>query len=200
MCILPFPCRSEPPNSHSPMDQPPHQYHESPAYTPHNDVHLTWTRPDAGLLAPFDPVAPPLYDMSQPTPLDLTSSPPSQHPRTRTKKSKAHKVPQRGPSYTAAEDKTLTSAYLNISRDPIVGANQPSGTYWERISTYFHENNPTATHRSLESLQHRWGSISKDTSRFCAFLSEQQRRRESGKTDDDRVIICELMYCCKNDE
>ncbi len=81
---LQLPCRTEQSGSHSPMEHPHnsligglHQSPESPSYTHHNDVHLTWTHPDAGLVDPFPLMAPPLDDMSQPTPLDLTSSPPA---------------------------------------------------------------------------------------------------------------------------
>ncbi|OEL21967.1 hypothetical protein BAE44_0017014, partial [Dichanthelium oligosanthes] len=108
-------------------------------------------------------------------------------PPSRTRKTRSQKVSQRGPSYNRAEDKALCSTYLNVSHDPIFGANQTSATFWERISQYFHDNNSFPTQRSIDSLQHWWGSISRDTSRFCSFKAEQDRHRESGKTEDDQV-------------
>jgi hypothetical protein len=67
-------------------------------------------------------------------------------------------------------------AYLNVSRDPIVGINQSMGSYWQRICDYYEENRKTTVSRSLKSLQHRWGDISKDTSKFCGLYAEIDRK------------------------
>jgi len=37
----------------------------------------------------------------------------------------------------------VVSAWLNISKDPVHGANQSKGTFWSRIHTYFEENKTT---------------------------------------------------------
>ncbi|OEL20931.1 hypothetical protein BAE44_0018050 [Dichanthelium oligosanthes] len=125
--------------------------------------------------------------MSQPADQELSSSPPSPQPRSHSRKGKAKQVPQRGPSYTSAEDKVLTSAFLNVTRDPIVGANQPSSTYWQRVSTYYHENLPNCRPRTNVSLTHRWSYIANHCSRFTSYMAEQNRHIESGKTEEDRV-------------
>ncbi|OEL30790.1 hypothetical protein BAE44_0008191 [Dichanthelium oligosanthes] len=36
-------------------------------------------------------------------------------------------------------------------------------------------------------MQHHWSGIQKDTARFCSCVVEQNRRNESGKTNDDRL-------------
>jgi hypothetical protein len=94
---------------------------------------------------------------------------------------------QRLKNFTIKEDEFLCSAYLNVSKDPIVGVNQPTGPYWSRMSAYFNEHKTTPYARSLSSLQHRWGDIQKDTSRFCGFFAEVERRNQSGKSEDDKV-------------
>jgi hypothetical protein len=43
-------------------------------------------------------------------------------------------------------------------------------------------------------LQHRWADIQKDTSRFCGFYSEIERKRQSDKSEDDKVKDALQMY------
>lgn len=102
------------------------------------------------------------------------------------KKAAATAGSSRGTSYTIAEDKALCSAYLNVSRDPIVGTNQKSETYWERITNYYNDLK-VGCYRTACSLTARWGVISKDTSLFCGIKAEVDRLRQSGKTEQDRV-------------
>ena len=87
-------------------------------------------------------------------------------------------------NFSTKEDKILCSAYLNVSKDPIVAVNQSSGSYWARITAYCEEHNCP---RSKSSLQHRWGDIQKDTSRFCGFYAEVERKNQSGKSEDDKA-------------
>ena len=51
---------------------------------------------------------------------------------------KGHK---RNKNFTKDKDLMLVSAWLNMSLDPVHGANQPRLTYWKRIYDYFHSNN-----------------------------------------------------------
>lgn len=96
-------------------------------------------------------------------------------------------VPKRCKNFTVSEDECLVSAYLNISKDPIIGTNQPIKGYWQRITEYFHEHKSTPYDRSQSSLQQRWGDIQKETSRFCGFYVEVERRKQSGLNVDDKV-------------
>jgi hemerythrin-like domain-containing protein len=79
-------------------------------------------------------------------------------------------------NFTTIEDEGLCSAYLNVSKDPIVGVNQPLGAYWDMIKAYIDENNKTTHSRSKSSLAHKWGDIQKDTSRFCECFVEIKRK------------------------
>ena len=92
--------------------------------------------------------------------------------------------PKRLKNFSTKEDEILCSAYLNVSKDPIVAVNQSTGSYWARITAYCEEHNCP---RSKSSLQHRWGDIQKDTSRFCGFYAEVERKNQSGKSEDDKA-------------
>ena len=73
---------------------------------------------------------------------------------------------------------------LECEKDPIVAVNQSTGSYCARITAYYEEHNCP---RSKSSLQHRWGDIQKDTSRFCGFYAEVERKNQSGKSEDDKA-------------
>jgi hypothetical protein len=74
-----------------------------------------------------------------------------------------------------------------------VGVNQPYKTYWERITEYYNMNRGIYGERSHNSLQHRWGEISKSTSKFCGFYAEVERKNQSGKCEDDKVFMIENL-------
>jgi hypothetical protein len=90
-------------------------------------------------------------------------------------------------NFKSKDDEVLCFAYLIISKDPIVGVNQPQGGCWARIKQFYMENRKTTTYRTQSSLQHKWGDIQKDTSRFCGFYAKIERLYQSGKNEDDNV-------------
>ena len=92
---------------------------------------------------------------------------------------------KRTKNFATKEDEFLCSAWINVSKDPIVGINQPIRSYWARIKAYYDEH--SKIDRSNSALQHRWADIQKDTSRFCGFYSEIERKNQSGKSENDKV-------------
>ncbi|XP_025801574.1 glutathione S-transferase T3-like [Panicum hallii] len=103
-------------------------------------------------------------------------------------------VARRGFAFTKEEDAVLCSAYLNISKDAIVGVNQNMGAYWKRIYDYYSEHKPNGSIRSQIGLQKRWGAIQKAVSTFSACKSKVDRRNESGKNEYDRIEDAVKMY------
>jgi len=43
-------------------------------------------------------------------------------------------------NFSTKENESLCLAYINVSKDPIVGTNQPIRSYWGRIKAYFEED------------------------------------------------------------
>jgi hypothetical protein len=97
------------------------------------------------------------------------------------------KVPRREKNYSIQEDEMLCSAYINVSKDPITGCNQPMGAYWDRVWEYYQAHKKMQSERTKCSLQHRWKKIQRDTSKFCGYHDSIERLNESGKNEDDRV-------------
>ena len=52
-----------------------------------------------------------------------------------------------------SEDKLLISAWLNVSTDPITGADQKSEAFWDRIRKYCEESNPGLIKRGVIAIK-----------------------------------------------
>jgi hypothetical protein len=103
---------------------------------------------------------------------------------------KGRGVSRRGGSFTKEDDTIICSAFVNVSKDPIVGVNQSSGGYYKRMHDYYQAHKPAGSNRSQLAIQGRWGTIQKVVSRFCGIKSAIDRRQESGKNEQDRVCTC----------
>lgn len=100
----------------------------------------------------------------------------------------------RSKNFSEDEDILLVSAYLNISKDAIVGRDQKEGRFWERIENYFHDNKTFETDRNASSLKHRWAIIHKEVSVFQAYHEAIERKNESGKTSDDKLAEAKATF------
>ncbi|EHS64242.1 uncharacterized protein PGTG_22067 [Puccinia graminis f. sp. tritici CRL 75-36-700-3] len=113
----------------------------------------------------------------------------------------------KNPRWTIEEDKLLCVAWLNTTRDAIVGTGQKATTFWERVATYQKKlvqdyNNEKQRTRGFKELpfrltnavECRWGHIMKVCSRFCGCYSQVERRLSSGKTRDDVLAEAKELY------
>jgi hypothetical protein len=65
----------------------------------------------------------------------------------------------RSANYSPQEDETLVMAWESVSLDPIIGTDESSNIYWNRIYDHFHDNVKTPSSHFLGSLAHRWSAI-----------------------------------------
>ncbi|KAG2549668.1 hypothetical protein PVAP13_9KG417713 [Panicum virgatum] len=103
-------------------------------------------------------------------------------------------VSRRGSGYIQCEDIQLCTSWMNISNDPIVGNEQPSKTYWNRIADDFHQNRDFDSNRSANSLEHRMGIILKDCMLFQACYEQIERRNPSGVPYQEHMIEAQARY------
>jgi hypothetical protein len=54
---------------------------------------------------------------------------------------------------------------------------------------YYNENRKNVIERTQNSLQHRWFDIQKDTTRFRSFHAKIERKKQSGKSEDDKINL-----------
>ncbi|PUZ45476.1 hypothetical protein GQ55_8G226700 [Panicum hallii var. hallii] len=104
------------------------------------------------------------------------------------------RLAQRGRSFTHEEDRAICSAFLHVSKDPIIGTNQTSAGYYTRMHRHFVDNNGLSTNRTKVSIENRWGTIQKAVNKFCGFYDAMERRNQSGKNEQDRINDAIRMY------
>ena len=205
-----------PPMNHPPL-QPEATYMSPsvPSNTSHfldtfHDVAHPATHAAYGEYNPFDygqPTPPAHATQSQGSPYHSTMAPPAAAQPKRKKvsstkrgKKKVNTPPattsgaHRSKNYSREEDRALCSAYLNVCKDPSVGANQTIDTYWQRIHDYMYSHFSFEIERTPGSLAKRWEYIQRDVSRFCGCKNEQERLDASGVTEKDRVSGLPLFH------
>jgi hypothetical protein len=91
------------------------------------------------------------------------------------------RISQRTTSYTPAEDRVLCQAWIEISPDPICGAEQKEFNYWRKVGNFFHEQRksyekPFQSDRSDLSFSKRWGTIHAKCSKFQESFEKIQKK------------------------
>jgi len=91
------------------------------------------------------------------------------------------------------EDEVICSGWLNVSKDPIHGANQTRSSFWGRVHAYFVKHNKTEAVRTVSSIMHRWIAIQYSVNKFCACYEAILRRNQSGFTIEDKVCMYNVL-------
>ena len=92
------------------------------------------------------------------------------------------------------EDKIICSGWLNISKDPINGANQTRSRFWSRVHAFFENEKKTTAVRTESSIMHRWLTIQAQVNKFCSCYDAIECRNQSGTTIQDKVCHMCLSY------
>ncbi|XP_013624784.1 PREDICTED: glutathione S-transferase T3-like [Brassica oleracea var. oleracea] len=86
------------------------------------------------------------------------------------------------------DDEVVISAWLNTSKDAMVGNEQKSGTFWKRVAEYY-ESTPHAKEsgepREWLHIKQRWQKINDITNKFCGAYSAAERQITSGQSKTD---------------
>uniref|UniRef100_A0A1J3HEG1 Glutathione S-transferase T3 n=1 Tax=Noccaea caerulescens TaxID=107243 RepID=A0A1J3HEG1_NOCCA len=91
--------------------------------------------------------------------------------------------------WTPSDDILLISAWLNTSKDPVVGNEQKLGTFWKRIVDYI-----APTQRTPCQCKQRWHKITGLVSKFCGSYDAATRSKSSGQNDDDVLRVAHELY------
>ncbi|KAL0856464.1 hypothetical protein Bca101_061617 [Brassica carinata] len=99
--------------------------------------------------------------------------------------------------WSPADDEVLISAWLNTSKDPIVGNDQTKGTFWKRVGEYY----AASPHGSKEGerrphlhCKQRWHRINDLTNKFCAAYAAAERQMSSGQSDTDLLKMAHDIF------
>ena len=96
---------------------------------------------------------------------------------------------KRTKKFDPKEDEVVVSVWLNISKDPMHGANQSRASFWSRIHAYYEKNKKTEAYITESSIMHRWMTILVQVNKFCACYEAIERRNQSGATIQDKVCF-----------
>ena len=96
---------------------------------------------------------------------------------------------QRSKNFSLEEDCLLVSAWLNTSKDPVVGVDQQTRQFWARVHAYFVENGGNLNNRSQISISNRWQEINREVGNFFGFVTQIENRQQSGTTGESRVMF-----------
>jgi len=99
------------------------------------------------------------------------------------------KISQRSKNFSLEEDCLLVSAWLNTSKDPIIGVEQQTKQFWARVHAYFVDNGGNLNNRSQISISNRLQEINREVGKFVRFVTQIENRQQSGMTEESRVIL-----------
>ena len=98
--------------------------------------------------------------------------------------------------WTPTDDIVLISSWLNTSKDPVVGNEQKSGTFWNRVAAYFAASPLVAACEEREGAhcKHRWHRINDIVSKFCGAYEAATREKASGQNENDVVKLAHQIF------
>ncbi|EHS63650.1 uncharacterized protein PGTG_20919 [Puccinia graminis f. sp. tritici CRL 75-36-700-3] len=101
---------------------------------------------------------------------------------------------KKAPNYTEPEDYELCRAWVQVSEDPAVGTNQDGGTFWQRISTVYHEAVPRPI-RPVTSLKKRWSNnVQPPINKFRGIVHQVEALNQSGASTEDQLNRALRLY------
>jgi hypothetical protein len=106
--------------------------------------------------------------------------------------------------FSALEDLMLSRSFRYTSQNPIIGANQTSGKFWDSVKTSFdmvmkkmiesktkdgtlEEGEVFVERKSTELLDHFQRKFAKEIQKLNGFLRQRNALNESGKGEADRL-------------
>ena len=94
--------------------------------------------------------------------------------------------------WTPRDDEVVISAWLNTSKDDVVGNSMKLKTFWKRVDEFVAET----LHEKIENVhcKQRWHRINDQTNKFCAAFSAAERQITSGQSDNDLLKVAHQIF------
>ncbi|KAL0745536.1 hypothetical protein Bca101_101961 [Brassica carinata] len=99
--------------------------------------------------------------------------------------------------WSPTEDGVLISAWLNTSKDPVVGNEQKAIAFWKRVAAYFAAIPKLACLQKREPThcKQRWGKINEGVCKFVGCYDAATKQRSSGQNENDVLKMAhEIFY------
>ncbi|XP_013583440.1 PREDICTED: glutathione S-transferase T3-like [Brassica oleracea var. oleracea] len=98
--------------------------------------------------------------------------------------------------WTPTEDVVLISAWLNTSKDPVVGNEQKAIAFWKRIASYVAASPKLAglQKREASHCKQRWGKINEGISKFVGCYDAATKEKSSGQNETDVMKMAHEIF------
>ncbi|XP_013633302.1 PREDICTED: glutathione S-transferase T2-like [Brassica oleracea var. oleracea] len=99
--------------------------------------------------------------------------------------------------WSVSDDVVLISAWLNTSKDPVVGNEQKAGAFWSRISAYFAASPKVGRGETRQAIKckQRWQKLNNLVCKFCGAYEAATRQKTRGQSESDVVKLAhEIFY------
>ncbi|XP_048604669.1 glutathione S-transferase T3-like [Brassica napus] len=99
-------------------------------------------------------------------------------------------------TWTVTEDIVLISSWLNTSKDPVVGNEQKSATFWTRVASYFSASPKLADCEKCEGTQckQRWHKLNEVVCKFSGAYEAATREKTSGMNDNGVLKLAHEIF------
>ena len=84
-----------------------------------------------------------------------------------------------------------------VSQNRVVGNQQKTCVFWERIPEHYNANRPDGV-RPLRSLETKWGLIKHNVSKFCRIYNQIQRMHKNDNNAADTLKDAKKLYRQQN--
>uniref|UniRef100_A0A1J3JN44 Glutathione S-transferase T3 n=1 Tax=Noccaea caerulescens TaxID=107243 RepID=A0A1J3JN44_NOCCA len=98
--------------------------------------------------------------------------------------------------WSPTEDNVLISAWLNTSKDAVVGNQQKAGTFWKRITVYYNSSPKVAgfAPRDQTILKQRWQKINDLVGKFVGAYEAAKTQTTSGQNENDTLKLAHQIF------
>ena len=144
------------------------------------------------MLLPCYPPQPPRTTSPAPEPPHMTSPAPRPSPSNNPNNKEGGVQP---PKWTLEEDRHLVKSWINVSTNPITGADQKLAGFWTKVASIFNQHAPdSASKRTGKVCNARWNRAAPLVSKWCACVGQAYRAKPSGANEDDVMQNAQYLY------
>ncbi|XP_013721277.1 glutathione S-transferase T3 [Brassica napus] len=97
--------------------------------------------------------------------------------------------------WTISDDILFITSWLNTRKDPVMGNEQRSGAFWNRIAAYFEASQSAeCERREPMHCKHRWQKINEAVCKFSGSYEAATREKTSGQNETDVLKKAHEIY------
>ena len=100
--------------------------------------------------------------------------------------------------WTPADDEVLIGAWLNTSKDAVIGNEQKSGTFWKRVGEYFAGATEAGEKTEHVHCKQMWHTINDHTNKLLAAFAAAEREVTSSQSDNDVLKVAHDIFYLNN--